>query len=310
MSLSCIFILCISSYIFPCTKPGENLAIVMTNVRSIINPLISGYTEPIPAITHLKDRAPLDDEVKNISQKQSLPLIKVLSETFKKSNETIGLLIETDKSNQIMRNQLFLACVFRDAAKNSLSDHLNPKNEKLISDGSMDFNFTYGNDARTQYMIAARSSAILSANGPIYSMVVMKWLKEHGAQTNILDNTGRDAALWSIGSFPGENPHPINLFFDQKEFDINKVYNVQDIGDELIQVYLPTTTLLMEAICVAWKEIYQNETAQLVLVKLLLEHGADADKEVAGVTPLQLAKGYKNLTYNEAVVRLLQKHSK
>lgn len=189
---------------------------------------------------------------------------------------------ETPQERQKLRNQIAFACI--------CTHGINSKNEKLINDGSIDFNYPYGDFRRTQLSIAARSGEFATIDGPTYNTNTIKWLLDHGANPNILDETGRSAALWSIGSFQGENEHPIKLFFKNNPVNINQVFDITNIGDEF-QSYQPKVTLLTAAVLTTW-QLYGDDYAQAWynLVRTLLKFNPNRNLAPNGKTALQIAE--------------------
>ena len=192
-------------------------------------------------------------------------------------------LTDTPEERQKLRNQIAFEYI--------CANGINPINEKLIDDGSIDFNFPYGDFKRTQLSIAARSSQFLTIDGgPIYNPHIIEWLIDHRANPHILDDTGRSAALWSIGSFQGENEHPIKLFFKKNPVNINQVFDITNIGDAL-QSYQPKVTLLTAAVLTTW-QMYGDDYSQAWynLVRTLLKFNPDRNIAPNGKTALQIAE--------------------
>lgn len=192
--------------------------------------------------------------------------------------------LDTPESRQSKRNQLAFEYI---CSKQDQSSIINEYDEKLITDGSVSIDYPYGKLWRSQLSIAARSEQFLSISGPTYKSGLIKSLMKYGAKPDWLDTSGRDAILWSIGSFQGQNPHPIGLFFGHASFDINQIYEIEDIGDEL-QKYEPKVTLLIAAVLNTW-QIYDYPQARYDLVKLLLQHNANRKLAPNGKTALQIA---------------------
>ena len=180
----------------------------------------------------------------------------------------------------------------------NFSDESIDKN--LFTDGSTDLNFPYGDFNRTQLSIAARKSPFPSINSIDYNDSLIEWLIDKGADWQPLDKLGRDAAFWAIGSFPGQNPHPILHFLKIPSFNINKEYTVTNMNNEDyfqqdVEYFFPNygeqkITLLIAAILVTWKSTFQYPQAQYNLIKLLLDHNANRNLAPNGITPLQIAQ--------------------
>ena len=211
-----------------------------------------------------------------------ISLVYFFTIIFFQNINSMEQLVDTPEERQKLRNQI--------AFKYICTDGINSFNKQLIGDGSIDFNFLYDDFQRTQLSIAARSGNILTLAGPTYNPKTIKWLIDHRADPHILDNTGRSAALWSIGSFQGENEHPIKLFFKKNPVDINQVFNITNIGDEL-QSYQPKVTLLTAAVLTTW-QMYGDDysKAWYNLVRTLLEFNPDRNIAPNGKTALQIAE--------------------
>jgi len=191
---------------------------------------------------------------------------------------------DTPEEHQKLRNQIAFASI--------CTEGINSKNEKLIADGSIDFNFPYGEFGRTQLSIAARSGSWPTTNGPTYNTDTIKWLLDHGANPNILDETGRSAALWCTGLYQGENEHPVALFFQQKNtININQIFTIKNIGD-FYQSYQPKVTLLTAAVLSTFREenVCDNPAAWYNLVRTLLKFNPDRSLAPNGRTALQIAE--------------------
>jgi ankyrin repeat protein len=199
--------------------------------------------------------------------------------TFHNAN-SMEKLVDTPEKRQKLRNQIAFEYI--------CTNGINRFNEQLIDDGSIDFNFPYGDFQRTQLSIAARSGNILTLVGPTYNPKTIEWLIDHRADPHILDNTGRSAALWSIGSFQGKQEHPIVLFFKKNPVDINQVFNITNIGDQF-QIYKPKVTLLTAAVLTTW-QVYGNPQARYNLVRTLLEFKPNRNIAPNGKTALQIAE--------------------
>jgi hypothetical protein len=201
-------------------------------------------------------------------------------------------LTDTPQERQKLRNQIAFATI--------CTNGINKNNKNLIDDGSIDFNFPYGPFRRTQLSIAARSGQILLVDGPTYNSNSIKWLIEHNANPHILDDTGRSAALWSIGSFQGENEHPITLFFKKNPININQIFTITNIGDEL-QQYQPKVTLLTAAVLNSW-QMYDFPQARYNLVRTLLKFNPDRNVAPNGKTALQIAEELED----EEMIKILK----
>ncbi len=209
-----------------------------------------------------------------------IPLVCFFTIIFFQNINSAQQLCNTPEERQRLRNQIAFEYI--------CTNGIDCNNEKLINDGSIDFNFPYGDFGRTQLSIAARSGRILTLVGPTYNPDTIKWLIDHDANPHLLDKTGRSAALWSIGSFQGKDEHPIRLFFKKDPVNIDQIFNITDIGDEF-QQYQPKVTLLTAAVLTEW-QVYGNSQARYNLARTLLKFNPNRNIAPSGKTALQIAE--------------------